>query len=107
MITVEVIRLNILSLFGPDTNKFMCSEGSDELSHTHSLTTTITASLPGAALMHFTGVYIVAYHTVSCLCCSLMQNISKFILTCQKLSTTNFVAIFFRARLHDANKSYK
>ena len=45
MVTVEVIRLIIQSLFGSGTNKFVRSEGSDELAHTHSLTTTFTTRL--------------------------------------------------------------
>ena len=45
MTTVEVTRLIILSLFGSGTNKFMHSEGSDELAHMRSLTRTFTARL--------------------------------------------------------------
>ena len=45
MITVEVTRLIILSLFGSGTNEFVCSDGSDELAHMRSLTRTFTARL--------------------------------------------------------------
>ena len=45
MITVEVIRLIILSQFGSGTIKFVRIEGSGELAHMPSLTRTFTAHL--------------------------------------------------------------